>query len=80
MSNNIIAFSKHSRFPDVDLDRVRRAVDLAWADGGAATAQDVASRALRNLPGTVSDFERGIVAGIVLARSAFHHASPSDAN
>jgi len=66
--NTILALSNVSDYPDIDLDLIYQAVDQAWAGAKDSPVPDIVSRAMGNLPAGASEFERGVVAGVILAR------------
>jgi len=72
---SILALSDVSAYPDIDLGLIYQAVDQAWAGGKDLPLHDIVSRAVGNLPAGASDFERGVAAGIVLARIDGHGPS-----
>jgi hypothetical protein len=73
----ILMLSHISPYPDIDLDRIHQAVDQAWADRRHSFFQDIVSRAARYLPPGTSDFERGVAAGMILARMNLHDGPSS---
>ena len=71
-----VPLSEVSRYPDVDVDRLLAAASSAWASSGRSSLEEVAAVAISYLPSKASDFERGIVSGIVLSRFLADQAKP----
>jgi hypothetical protein len=67
--NKIIGLSKSSRFADIDLEAISKAISLALRQVSDKTSyEDVVTQAIANLPDGITSFERGFVSGIVLAQ------------
>ena len=64
----IIPLHQSSRYPDLDANRLLTAVDLAFANSGKSSFDEVAALAIRFLPSPSSEFERGVVSGLVFAQ------------
>jgi len=64
-----IRLSEISRFPDVDLDAIIKAIELARQEvSDESSYEDVVAQAIANLPDGITSFQRGVVSGIVLAQ------------
>ena len=71
--NNKIRLSKVSPFPDIDMDAIAKAIELAREQVTDKTSyEDLVIQAISNLPDGISSFERGVVSGIVLAQLNFN--------
>ena len=67
--SKILRLSKHSGFPDVDLQAIEAAIALARQQvTGVFSYEEIVVQAIANLPDGISSFERGVVSGIVLLR------------
>ena len=66
---NRISLSKVSRFPDIDLEVITKAVALARRQVfDKSSYEDLVTQAIANLPDGITSFERGVVSGIILAQ------------
>jgi hypothetical protein len=73
---NIIRLSKVSRFPDIDVEALSKAVALARRQVFDETSyEDLVTQAISNLPEGITSFERGVVSGIVLAQMTNRRSS-----
>jgi hypothetical protein len=67
--NKKISLGNISRFPDIDLSAISKAISLARSQvSDKSSYEDVVTQAIANLPGEISSFERGVISGIVLVQ------------
>lgn len=78
VTKNVLTLSDHSSFPDIDLGAIDRAVETAFSDSVNVSAREVAHRILSALPGSMSDFERGVAVGMALTRVGLQPEAPED--
>lgn len=66
--SNKIRLSKVSRFPDIELEAITEAIELARQQvADKASYEDIVTQAIANLPDGITSFERRVVSGLVLA-------------
>ena len=75
MLATVEAIERTVRLPAIS-DRLLAAASSAWASSGRSSLEEVAAVAISYLPSKASEFERGIVSGIVLARFLADQAKP----
>lgn len=64
-----VALSKLSNYPDIDLDKMLRAISLARAPlPKNSSYEDIVSEATAYLHNGATSFERGVISGIILAQ------------